>query len=193
MSSTNNFRDYGPSEAVAQWDYARNTPLGPEDVPRSSNKRFSWICGVADDHRWEAAPNSRSAGHGCPYCRGLKGSSTNNLRDHGPPEVVAEWDCKANGDLRPEDLPVRSGKSVHWRCAVAEDHCWVTSVDARTGTNKRGCPFCRGYRSSSSNNVRDHGRPEAVAQWDYERNSPLRPEELPRSSGKRVWWKCKKS
>jgi hypothetical protein len=32
--------------------------------------------------------------------------------------------------------------------------------------------------------------PNAALDWDYEKNFPLKPEEVTHSSGKRVWWKC---
>ena len=32
--------------------------------------------------------------------------------------------------------------------------------------------------------------PEKSKDWDYEKNYPLRPEDVPPSSGKKVWWKC---
>jgi hypothetical protein len=143
-SSTNNFRDHGPSAAVAQWDYVANGELRPQHVTVNSNKRVFWKCEVADDHRWQSTPARRAKGEGCPYCipKGGRASSTNNLRDHGRPEIVAEWDYENNGELKPEHLPVNSGKTVAWRCSAVPEHRWRTTVDARTGKGRRGCPEC---------------------------------------------------
>ena len=191
-SSTNNFRDHGPSDAVTQWDYERNGSLRPEDFSKGSGKVVWWKCEVAEDHRWKTSIAHRSSGQDCKYCQhgSSEPSSTNNLRDHGPPNVVAEWDYERNGDLRPEDVRVSAKKVVHWKCPVANDHRWRTQVHARTGMNKRNCPYCRGYFPSSTNNLRDHGRPYVVAEWDYEANDPLRPEDVTISAGKKVHWRC---
>ena len=34
--------------------------------------------------------------------------------------------------------------------------------------------------------------PELVKEWDYEKNTPLKPEYIKSSSGRKVWWKCSK-
>jgi len=143
-SSTNNFRDHGPSAAVVQWDYSANGDLRPEEITLRSNKKVIWFCQVADDHRWQSTPSRRAKGEGCPFCipKGGRASSTNNLRDHGSPHVVADWDYERNGELGPEDFPVNSGKRVAWRCSVVPEHRWTTAVDARTGKGRRGCPSC---------------------------------------------------
>jgi hypothetical protein len=189
-SSTNNFGDHGPPEIVAEWDDAANGGLGPRDVTRRSHQKVWWRCDIADDHRWMAVVGSRAKGHGCPFCRGLKGSSTNNLRDHGPSEVVAQWDAKGNAPLRPEDLPLKSEKRVWWKCDVADDHRWRAIVSSRVAG--RGCPYCAPFNTlpSSTNNFRDHGLPDAVNLWDHEANAPLTPDQVTPFSMRRVWWRC---
>ena len=144
-SSTNNFRDFGPEDAVSQWDWAKNAGKGPEDVTLHSNKQIHWRCEVAEDHRWKATPNQRASGSACPFCdpRGGRPSSTNNLRDHGPAEVVAEWDYEANGGMRPEDFNRSSGKAVFWQCSVDPQHRWRAKIDNRV--KGRGCPECAKY------------------------------------------------
>jgi hypothetical protein len=188
-SSTNNFRDHGPSEIVAEWDHQANGDRRPQDVTLISHQRAWWECKVADDHRWSAVIGSRAKGHGCPYCRGLKGSSTNNLRDHGPPELIAQWDTNSNAPLKPEDLPLKSAKRVWWKCSIADDHRWEANVGSRV--SGRGCPFCAGKRASSTNNLRDHGPRDAVSLWDDEENAPLTPDQVTVGSNHRVWWRCK--
>ena len=34
--------------------------------------------------------------------------------------------------------------------------------------------------------------PELIAEWDFERNAPLTPENTCAGSEKKVWWRCKK-
>ena len=44
-----------------------------------------------------------------------------------------------NGDLRPEEICVNSGKKVWWKCAYG--HEWCVSPNSRY-TQKTGCPKC---------------------------------------------------
>lgn len=196
-SATNNFQDHGPAHAISQWDYDRNGSFNLSNFVVSSNKSVWWKCNKGADHLWKATINTRSSesgdseSKGCPFCRGLKPSSTNNLRDHRI-EIASEWDFKKNEPVRPEDVTTGSGKSFWWQCDAADDHSWKATVGNRTRPVSGGCPFCRGYFASSTNNLKDFGRPIVVKQWDYERNFPLRPEEVPVGSGKSVWWRCEK-
>ena len=34
--------------------------------------------------------------------------------------------------------------------------------------------------------------PTLMAEWNWEKNSDLRPEDFTANSGKKVWWKCSK-
>ena len=190
-SSTNNFADHGPSEAVAEWDDAANGDLRPQDVTLHSHQSVWWKCDVGGDHLWLAVVGSRARGSGCPFCRGLRGSSTNNLRDHGPQEVVAQWDTKRNAPLTPEDVPLKSEKRIWWKCDAAEDHRWRAAISSRVAGS--GCPFCAPFktRPSSTNNFRDHGPPDAVSLWDHDRNVPLTPDQVTPFSMRKVWWRCR--
>ena len=190
-SFTNNFRDHGPPDAVAEWDDEANADLRPQDVTTNSKQKVWWKCDVAKDHRWLAVVGSRAKGHGCPFCRGLKGSSSNNLRDHGPKEVLEQWDVERNAPLTPEDLPLKSEKRVWWKCDAAEDHRWRAVISSRVAG--RGCPYCAPFnaRPSSTNNFRDHGPSDAVSLWDHEKNAPLTPDQVTPFSMRKVWWHCR--
>lgn len=50
----------------SEWDYEKNYPLTPKDVPPSSRIRVWWICKYG--HSWEAKVESRNSGRGCPQC-----------------------------------------------------------------------------------------------------------------------------
>lgn len=55
------------------WDYEANGEDKPGNVFAFSNKLYSWKCHLCG-HRWEATPNNRSNGRGCPNCK--KGAQT---------------------------------------------------------------------------------------------------------------------
>ena len=59
------------------------------------------------------------------------------------PKLAAEWHPTKNGNLRPEDVSYGSKKKVWWKCHVADDHEWFTTVLSRT-YKPQGCACCAG-------------------------------------------------
>ena len=55
-----------------QWHPTLNGDLTPSDITKGSNKKVWWKCPKGEDHEWEARPNSRSKGSGCPICTNQK-------------------------------------------------------------------------------------------------------------------------
>jgi hypothetical protein len=57
-------------ELVDEWDLEANLPLTPTSVGPGSNRRISWVCSVNPEHKWRAAPTSRTSAKatGCPTC-----------------------------------------------------------------------------------------------------------------------------
>ena len=53
-------------ELVAQWDWERNEKP-PEAYRSRSNQKVWWRC--KEGHSWQATPDSRVSGSGCPACR----------------------------------------------------------------------------------------------------------------------------
>ncbi|HIN06663.1 MAG TPA: hypothetical protein EYM65_10590 [Dehalococcoidia bacterium] len=83
-------------ELAAQWHPTKNVELTPDQVVAGSNKKAWWICTEGPDHEWEASIGHRTAGRGCPFCRGLKVSATNSLASlHA--EIAAQWHPAMNG------------------------------------------------------------------------------------------------
>ena len=73
---------------------------------------------------------------------------------------------------------------VWWQCE--KGHEWEATIANRAGMNKTGCPYCSGRNATTENNLAVLF-PDLLAEWDYEKNNPLRPEELkPRSNIKAV-------
>ena len=52
-------------ELVGEWDTVRNS-RGPETYAAHSNQKVWWRC--SRGHSWQAAPDERSRGSGCPIC-----------------------------------------------------------------------------------------------------------------------------
>ncbi len=175
----------GLSEILAEWDIERNAPLMPKDVSFGSHKMIWWRCKIG--HSWQTRLYARRAGSRCPFCSGSRTSLSDNSLLVRRPKVAAQWHPTRNGSLTPAMISFGSHRSVWWRCE--NGHEWRAQVKSRA--NGVGCPFC-------SNRIVEQGyndlltcAPNVAAQWDYEKNYPMRPEEFTFGSRASVWWNCK--
>ena len=104
-------------------------------------------------------------------------------------KLMAQWDYEKNTDVLPHSLSAGSGRLVWWKCE--KGHSWKTSVNHRShGT---GCPYCVGKKVLKGYNDLETQNPELAAEWNYDRNGKLLPEDARPGSSKKVWWKCKYS
>ena len=55
---------------AGEWNWARNGPVKPDEVYYRSTKKVWWVC--KKGHEWEAKPQKRVLGNGCPYCAGRR-------------------------------------------------------------------------------------------------------------------------
>lgn len=177
-------------EIAAEWDYEKNYPLRPDEVTKCSKKKVFWICKLGHSYPARIASRTyRQQGTSCPYCSGrlpIKGE--NDLLTLYP-EIAAEWDYKKNYPLRPEDVKPNSCKKVFWICELG--HSYQAWIHDRTGAGKTGCPYCDGKKVLKGFNDLATFYPKIAAEWDYEKNYPLRPEDVTNCSEKRVFWVCK--
>ena len=103
------------------------------------------------------------------------------------PNLVKEFDLKKNVPLTPKDFTYASNKNVWWKCI--KGHEWKTTINNRThGTN---CPYCSGKKVSKENNLK-FLFPDIAKEWHPTKNNKLKPEDVTKHSGKRVWWLCLK-
>ena len=78
---------------------------------------------------------------------------------------------------------------VWWKCSKGSDHEWEATIANRTNRNS-GCPFCAWQRADENNNIKTQF-PKISKQWHPIKNGDLKPENVTRGSGKKVWWQCK--
>jgi len=170
---------------VKEFDFKKNLPLTPKDLSYGSGKKIWWEC--SKKHQWISSINHRTSGLNCPYCSGQKVSKENNLKFIFP-NIAKEWHPTKNKDLKPEDVTKSSGKKVWWLCS--KKHEWISIINNRT-KNGNNCPYCSGQKVSKENNLK-FLFPKVAKEWHPTKNGNLTPEEVTKSSNKKVWWLCLK-
>lgn len=172
-----------------EWHPIKNKELLPTDVKPGSNIKVWWHC--KEGHEWKAAvvDRTRKNGSNCPYCSGninIKGKT--DLQTLFP-EIAAEFNNEKNVGVSPSELFAKSGKKFWWNCN--NGHSWQASVISRTNL-KAGCPFCAGQRPVLGENDLKTLRPDLALEWHPNKNRNFTPSDCTISSGRKIWWKCKK-
>lgn len=179
---------------LTEWDWEKNNAIGlqPESISIGSVKKVQWICKLG--HRWEATPNNRSRGQGCPVCAGRKIEIGFNDLASKCPLIALDWHPDKNEGLLPTQVTSGSNKRIWWHCSEC-GHEWQTSVANRVAG--KGCPVCSRIKqglTKEQNLVEQKGSfashyPNLLNEWDYEKNS-VDPEKITKDSTRRVWWRC---
>lgn len=173
-------------ELSLQWHPTKNSNLKPDMVMPNSNKKVWWQCGKG--HEWEALINSRSRinGTGCPYCSGRIALAGNSLQALNP-ELSKQWHPSKNGELTPNDVKTGTHRKAWWICD--KGHEWEAAIYARNSGS--GCPYCSGKNVHIDNSLQ-FLNPELSRQWHPTKNGNLKPSDVTKGSGKKVWWQCEK-
>jgi len=102
------------------------------------------------------------------------------------PDLMEQWDYSKNEGMSPTLLTAGSGYIAWWLCH--KGHSWKTSVNHRhQGTE---CPYCVGRKAWKGENDLVTENPALAAEWNFEKNGELTPEDVRSWSHKKVWWKC---
>lgn len=120
------------------------------------------------------------------------GKSKTNLaewcKSNSREDLLQEWDYEANYPLTPKEVAPKTNRKVNWigsKCG----HKWSASIAGRT--RGYGCHVCNHYCTQEGVNDLATANPELVEEWDYEKNYPLTPQNVPRGTIKKVGWICK--
>ena len=105
--------------------------------------------------------------------------------EHGRDTLLREWDAARNGGLTPSDVSFGSHQKVWWLCS--KGHSWQAKVYFRSEGS--GCPYCTGRMETPENSLAIQV-PALEAEWDAEKNAPLKFADLTVGSHKKVWWRC---
>ena len=96
-------------------------------------------CGHTHPEGEGVMPYSYKGGIGCGICDGrIVVEGINDLASKCP-KLAKEWHPTKNGDLKPTQVSLKSGKRVWWLCECG--HEWETQISNRTNSNNN-CPNC---------------------------------------------------
>ena len=146
----------------------------PRTVSKGSIAKKLWLC--SSGHLYEATPNNRCNGKGCPVCIGHKVQIGFNDLATTNPGLAAEadgWD--------PTTLTQGSNKKVGWKCTFG--HQWIAQIASRS--DGVGCPICSGKLVLAGFNDLATTYPDVAAQadgWD--------PTTITAGSGVKKKWIC---
>jgi hypothetical protein len=146
----------------------------PKTLTHGSQKKMPWMC--HKKHVWESAPNSRTAGRGCPYCSNLYVSPGVNDLATTHPKIAAEaygWD--------PTKVIAGSEKNVEWICN--KGHIYKMVVCKRI--KSLGCVYCSNWKTLIGYNDLVTTHPDIAREaygWD--------PSTVTQGSGLKKLWKC---
>ena len=184
------------AQLMAEWNFAKNNILGytPQKISYGSAIKVWWVCDKG--HEWEASPNHRSRGRGCPECANIQRLITkrrNIVSRRGSlasnnPELARQWHPTNNATLTPSDISVSSDQRVWWMCS--KGHEWEAPISSRNSCV--GCPVCSGHKIVSGINDLATVKPDIAAQWHPTKNGKLTQNAVTIGNGAKVWWVCDK-
>lgn len=187
VEKENSLKNKAPGIA-ALWHPVKNKTLTPELVSVASSKKVWWLgkCG----HEWQTpVAYEVLSGGKCPYCSGKRILKGFNDFESQKPALAKQWNYLRNGNIKPDEVTVGSGKRVWWMCE--NGHEWQATIVSRTREKQNcGCPICSnrqvltGYNDIASD-------PKLLKDWDYEKNE-ISPKSVCVSTEKKYYWKCHK-
>jgi hypothetical protein len=194
------------------WDYEKNGDVKPEDVSKGTHKKFWFKCDNCP-HSFIISLSNLNQGQWCPYCvipskKRCDGdclfcfnksfSSFEGLTPSGKRKVDC-WDYEKNGDVKPDDVAIKSNKKIWFKCDVCphsfhsllnnvSSGLWCPFCSSKT-LCQRECDFCFQKSFASFDEVTPVGN-KKIDCWEIERNGEILPINVFKSSGKIYSFKC---
>lgn len=175
-------------EVASQWHPTKNGDLRPHEVTPTTKKKVWWQCAYAREHAWEATVGARVNGTGCPYCSGRVAAIGTTDLVASDPQLAAQWHPTLNNHVTPSSVTSGSNFVAWWVCDTNPQHEWQARLYSRKAGH--GCPYCANQKVLQGENDLSTTAPELALQWHPDRNTPLTPEDVTKSSSVSVWWMC---
>ena len=161
--------------ATTHPDLAVEALFDPTAVSAGSNRKLPWRC--AKGHGWDAQPNNRKGGTGCPVCAGSRVLPGYNDLATTHPDLAAEALFDAS------TVSPGSNTKMLWRCA--RGHEWKVSPNDRTGQG-RGCPYCSNKAVLPGYNDLATTRPDLASEAQFD------PTTVTAGTHRNLPWRCEK-
>jgi rubrerythrin len=166
-------------------EYSDKNNLPPDHVRFGSAQLIKWICSSCR-YNWNASPNQRTRGRGCPACAGraVKPDKSNSLA-YAHPELAEEY-MEDNG-LPADEIVAGTNKMLHWKCRRC-GHVWRARGCTRVRGN--GCPACVNLviKPDRSNSL-SYMHPDLLK--DFSKDNTVLPDEIGASSTLiKIKWGC---
>lgn len=200
-----NSLEYKFPAIAREWHPQKNGDIRPDMVVACSQVKYWWICPDCG-HEYEQRVSERTLkNRGCKKCSSLSKSQRMRIRNlvSGEndlvtlyPNLMKEWDYDKNTEFSPNTLTSGSKEEVAWICQKCGTH-WVAAIQARTAGS--GCPSCGRKKagiSKKQGSILKYGSlqstyPEIAAQWDYEENNGVTPDQIsPIDKSSEFHWIC---
>jgi len=185
ITGENDFETKYPNLAK-EWNYNKNGDLVPRNVAQCARRKVWWRC--EKGHEWQAAIYNRIREPNCPYCIGKRVAKGENDLLSLIPDIAKEWNYEKNSNLNPSDVTLYSNKEVWWKCE--KGHEWKVKIVSRIAKSSK-CPYCSGRLPVVGSNDLETCNIKLEKEWNYSKNSELKPWQVTEHSNKKVWWKCK--
>ena len=181
-----------------EWHPTKNGDLTPYDVTVRSGKKVWWflpyddpVTGTHIDFEWQATVDKRASGRQCPFLTGkLVYPGFNDFESKAP--IIAEQWSPLN-ELKASEVFAFSNKKVWWiypyddpKTGKHFDFEWEASPASRI--RNPGCPFLSSQRLWKGFNDLATANPKLAAEWNYDKNGDLKPEDVMANSRIKVWW-----
>ena len=187
-------------DLAKEWHPTKNDKLSPTQVTSKYGKKVWWYLPYDDpdtgkhfDFEWKAVVASRTDGSKCPYLTGKEvWPGFNDLATKNP-DLAKEWHPTKNGDLTPDKVCSKAGRSVWWCLPYDDpntgkhfDFEWPAKISNRA--NGEGCPFLSGRDVWEGFNDLATINPELAKEWHPTKNGKLTPRNVTANSNEYVWW-----
>ena len=172
------------------WDTSENNKNGfnPKDIPVNSCKEVFWKC--KNGHTWkEKVSRVYGRKNKCLYCSGRIVQSGYNDLQTLYPELAKEWDYDKN-DITPDRVSPKDTDLYWWKCKNGHPS-FRRSVEHRVNRQDT-CPYCSGRMVVPGINDLQTLYPQIAAEWDYENNDGVLPNEVSAETWKSYNWICPK-
>ena len=169
-----------------EWDKNKNQNINPDLVSAGSGIKAWWICPTCG-FSWKASICDRTGKDqtGCPACAGKSVWKGHNDLATRYPEIAKLWHYGKNADYPSDYVP--GSEKEKWRIC-SKNHEYKRKICLEVASQV--CPLCTNKVIVSGINDLKTLYPNLMKEWDYDKNVDILPEQLGKTSRKKVWWKC---